>query len=243
MRNDWFVKYKLAHRGLHNDKYPENSLGAYENAIKHGFAIELDIRVLKDGNLAIFHDDNLNRMCGVDKKIEDITLEEMKSYKLLNSEYTIPTLQEVLSLVNGNVPLMIELKPVSKKMKIEEKVYNILKDYKGEFAIKAFNPLTMLWFKKHAPEILRGMLSSYFHHMGLPWIYKMLIKRLTFFKSIKPDFISYDYTNLPNKYVKNKNVPILAWTITSREDEEKALKVADNIIFQDYIPDNNLNKK
>ena len=65
MRSNWFVEYKLAHRGLHNDIYPENSLGAYENAIKHGFAIELDIRVLKDGNLAIFHDDNLNRMCGV----------------------------------------------------------------------------------------------------------------------------------------------------------------------------------
>jgi len=243
MRSNWFVEYKLAHRGLHNDIYPENSLGAYENAIKHGFAIELDIRVLKDGNLAIFHDDNLNRMCGVNKKIEDITLDEMKSYPLLNTKYTIPTIQEVLSLVNGRVPIMAELKPVSRKMKIAEKVYNVIKDYKGDIAIKSFNPLYMLWYKKNAPEVLRGMLSSYFHHTHLPWVYRSLIKRLTFYNRIKPDFISYDFNDLPNKYLKNKSVPILTWTITSKQQEQEALKYAHNVIFQDYIPDSPKNKK
>ena len=243
MRSDWFLKYKLAHRGLHNDIYPENSLGAYENAIKYGFAIELDIRVLKDGNLVIFHDDNLNRMCGINKKLENITLEEMKEYKLKNTEYTIPTLQEVLTLVDGKVPIMMELKPVSRKMKITQRVYDVIKDYKGDIAVKSFNPLYMLWYKKNAPQILRGMLSSYFHNTNLPKIYRFLIKRLTFYDRIKPDFISYDFTNLPNKYIKNKNTPILAWTITSPQEEMEAMQFANNIIFQDYIPDNQLNKK
>ena len=241
MRSNWFIKYKLAHRGLHNDIYPENSLGAYENAIKHGFAIELDVRVLKDGNLAIFHDDNLNRMCGVNKKIEDITLDEMKEYHLNNTDFTIPTLQEVLSLVKGKVPIMIELKPVSKKMKITKRVYDVIKDYKGDIAVKSFNPLYMLWYKKNAPDIIRGMLSSYFHHTHLPLVYRSLIKRLTFYNRIKPDFISYDFNNLPNKYIKNKDVPILAWTITSKEEEIEAMKYAHNVIFQDYIPDNPIN--
>ena len=243
MRSKWFVNIKLAHRGLHNDIYPENSLGAYENAIKHGFAIELDVRVLKDGNLAIFHDPNLQRMCGVDKNIEDITLDEMKSYRLLSSDYTIPTLQEVLELVDGKTPIMIELKPVKRRSKIEEKVYNVIKNYQGEIAVKSFNPLTMLWYKRNAPEIIRGMLSSYFHNTNLPKIYRALIKRLTLFKLIKPDFVSYDFNNLPTKYLKNKNVPVLAWTITSKDMEEEALKVADNVIFQDYIPNSPNNKK
>ena len=243
MRNKWFVDIKLAHRGLHNDIYPENSIGAYENAIKHGFAIELDVRVLKDGNLAIFHDYNLYRMCGVDKNIEDVTLDELKTYRLLNTEYTIPTLQEVLDVVDNKTPIMIELKPVKRHSKIEEKVYNVIKNYKGDIAVKSFNPLSMLWFKRKAPQVIRGMLSSYFHNTNLPRIYRRLIKRLTLFTLIKPDFISYDFSNLPNKYVSKKKVPILAWTITSKEMEEEALTVADNVIFQDYIPDNTHNKK
>ena len=241
MRSNWFIKYKLAHRGLHNEAYPENSIGAYENAIKYGFAIELDVRVLKDGNLAIFHDDNLERMCGVNKKIEDITLDEMKEYHLNNTDFTIPTLQEVLSLVKGKVPIMIELKPVSKKMKITKRVYDVIKDYKGDIAVKSFNPLYMLWYKKNAPDIIRGMLSSYFHHTHLPLVYRSLIKRLTFYNRIKPDFISYDVNNLPNKYIKNKDAPILAWTITNKEEEMDVMKYAHNVIFQDYIPDNPIN--
>ena len=242
MRSNWFIKYKLAHRGLHNDIYPENSLGAFENAMAHGFAIELDVRVTKDGSLVIFHDSNLQRMCGVNSNIADLTLSDIKECRLLNSEFAIPTLEEVLDLVQGNTPIMIELKPVSRKMKITNKVYDAIKDYKGDIAVKAFNPLYMLWFKKHAPHIIRGMLSSYFKHTNLPFIYKFLIKRLTFFGRIKPDFISYDINNLPNKYVKNKNVPILAWTIYSEEEEKHALTLADNVIFQDFIPNKTIKK-
>jgi glycerophosphoryl diester phosphodiesterase len=182
-------------------------------------------------------------MCGVNKKIEDITLDEMKSYPLINTKYTIPTLQEVLTLVDGRVPIMAELKPDGRKMNITKRVYDVIKEYKGDIAIKSFNPLYMLWYKKNAPEVLRGMLSSYFHHTHLPIIYRNLIKRLTFFNRIKPDFISYDFHDLPNKYIKNKNVPVLAWTITNKNEEAEALKYAQNIIFQDYIPSNTKNEK
>lgn len=235
-RSNWFCKYKIAHRGLHSDIYPENSLGAFENACKLGFAIELDVRATKDGEVVCFHDGNLRRLCKVDCDINDIESKDLSKYTLLDSEYSIPTLKEVLDTINGKTPLMIEIKPTSKKDKLEEKVYKLIKDYKGDIAIKSFNPFVVMWFKKHAPEIPRGMLSSFFNEIHLPFIYKALLKRLFFYRWAKPDFISYDINNLPNKYLKNRNVPILTWVITSSEMEKIALTYADNVIFENYIP-------
>ena len=232
MRSNWFCKYKLAHRGLHSDKFPENSLGAFENACNHGFAIELDVRLTKDGTPIIFHDRNTYRMCGIDKNINELTIDELEQYHLSGTKYTIPTLQQVLDLVDGKTPIMIELKPVRKKENIEKITYSLLKDYKGEFAIKSFNPLTIMWFKKHAPEVLRGMLSSYFEGIKLPLIYKLIVKKLYMFHLVKPDFISYCHSNLPNKYVQRKKVPIIAWTINSPSMEKEVLQKANNIVFE-----------
>ena len=236
-RSYWFCKYKIAHRGLHDSIYPENSLGAFENACQHGFAMELDVRTNKDGTVVCFHDVNLRRMCKVDIDVKDLKDEDLSKYTLLDTKFNIPTLQEVLDLVNGRAPIMIEIKPTSRKGKLEQKVYNIIKNYKGDIAIKSFNPFVVMWFKKHAPEIPRGMLSSFFDEIHLPFIYKAVLKRLFFFKWAKPDFISYDINNLPNKYIRNRNVPILTWVITSRDMEKIALSHADNVIFENYLPD------
>ena len=176
-----------------------------------------------------------------DKEIRDLTIDELRQYKLADSEYGIPTLQEVLEAINGKTAIMIELKPVNKKDKIEKIVYSLIKDYEGDIAVKSFNPFSMLWFKRHAPEILRGMLSSNFDGINMPWIYKTGIKNLWFYRLIKPDFISYNYINLPNKIVQKKNIPVIAWTIDSKEIEVKALKVANNIVFEQYIPDSPTN--
>lgn len=244
MRSQWFCKYKLAHRGLHNEFFPENSLGAFENACTYKFAIELDVRILKDGTPVIFHDRNTKRMCGIDALINDINAEDLANYKLNNSKYSIPTLREVLDLVAGRTPIMIELKPVNRKEKIEEKVYSIIKDYQGDIAVKSFNPISMMWFKRHAPEVIRGMLSSAFNDVeDLPFIYKQLVKKLRLFSWVKPDFISYNYTDLPNKYVTKRKVPVLAWTITNKDAEAIAMHNADNIIFEQYLPDSNITDK
>lgn len=244
MRSQWFCKYKLAHRGLHNEMFPENSLGAFENACTYKFAIELDVRILSDGTAVIFHDRNLLRMCGIDKNINDLTLKELDDYKLNGSKYSIPTLKQVLELVDGRTPIMIELKPVNKKEKIEEKVYSLIKDYKGDIAVKSFNPISMMWFKKHAPEVLRGMLSSSFNDIeGLPLLYKQIVKKLRLFSLVKPDFISYNHSDLPNKYVTKRKVPVIAWTITDKEMESEAMKNADNIVFEGYVPESNIADK
>ena len=241
MRSKWYCKYKLAHRGLHNEQFPENSLGAFQNACENGFAIELDVRILKDGNAVIFHDPNLIRMCGVDIDIHDLTIEDLNNYKLNNTNYTIPTLKQVLELIDAKTPIMIELKPVKKNEHIEEIVYNLIKDYQGDIAVKSFNPFTMIWFKKHAPEILRGMLSSCFHGIKLPFFHKVAVKNLWLFNYVKPDFISYNYSDLPNKYVSKRKVPVLAWTIDSEDKEKMIMHYADNIIFENYIPTSPIN--
>lgn len=235
-KNNWFCKYKIAHRGLHTDVFPENSLGAFENAKNLGFAIELDVRVTKDKEVVVFHDDTLNRMCGVDGAVEHFTLSELSKFKLSKSQYTIPTLQQVLDLVAGVVPIMIELKPASKHDHLEERVYNIIKNYKGDLAVKSFNPFSVMWFKKHAPNIPRGMLSSFLDGVKLPSVYRKLIKSLAFFKLVKPDFISYDIHNLPNKYIEKRGVPVLAWTIRDKNMESEAMKVASSVIFENYTP-------
>ena len=240
-KNIWVTKYKIAHRGLHNANLPENSLGAFENAMQKGFAIELDVRLTKDDKVVVFHDDDTLRVCGEKFVIRQTLYEDLKKLKLDSTDYNIPTLEQVLSLINKRVPIMIELKSASKKEQLEPKVYDIIKDYDGDIAIKSFNPISVLWFKKHAPHILRGMLSSYLEDINLPRIYKTIIKKLLLFKFVKPDFISYNFENLPNKYVSRKKVPVIAWTIRDEESQNQALNYASSVIFEGFIPENPLN--
>lgn len=237
MQNNWLTTIKIAHRGLHNEEFPENSLGAFENACKFGFAIELDVQLTRDNHVVVFHDDNLERLCNVKKTIQNSTLSELQEYKLLNSSYTIPTLHEVLALVDKRTPILIELKSSKPRSTIAKHVYSIIKDYPGQLAIKSFNPMEVIWFKKHAPEITRGMLASFLEDINFPRIYKLMIRSLAFYKQAKPHFISYNIFDLPNKYVSRHNVPILTWTITSPTLESEALKIADNIIFENYTPE------
>lgn len=233
---NWLNKYKIAHRGLHNKLYPENSMPAFENAILSNCAIELDIQLLRDGTIVVFHDTNLKRMCGVDIPLFSLTAEDLPNYKLNGTEYTIPTLQEVLDWVDNKVPLIIEIKAQPKEVEIEARSYAILKHYKGDYAIKSFDPRILIWYKKFAPKVYRGMLSSDFKNIYMSPIKKFILRRLWFFKSVDPDFISYDVQALPNKYVDRHRVPLLAWVIRNPKSEKEALKIADNIIFEGYIP-------
>jgi len=237
MNIDWLTKQKIAHRGLFNDKFPENSLPAFKNACKHNFAIELDVHDISDNNIIVFHDTTLNRMCGINKKVKDLKTEELENCYLLNTNYTIPTLKEVLDVVDGKVPIIIELKIDTIRETLSQKVYQIIKDYKGPIAVKSFNHFTILWFKKHAPHIIRGMLGSSLKDMKLPRIYKWFIRNLYMFNFIKPHFISYNFDDLPYKNVSKRKVPILTWTIKNSNQEKQALQIADNIIFDSYIPD------
>ena len=149
-----------AHRGLHTDTIPENSLSAYKNALDHCYGIEIDVQLSSDGEIFVFHDKNVARMCGVKKDLTAMTAEEIKQLRLLGTDEQVPTLNEVLALVDGRVPLLIEIKYYANNEKLCEKLAETLDTYIGSFAIQSFDPLILRYFKKYRPRFARGQLVS-----------------------------------------------------------------------------------
>lgn len=235
----WLVEDYIAHRGLHNKEFPENSIPAFENAIKNGYPIELDVQLLKDDTVIVFHDSSLSRMTGQDGYIENLTKEELSNYKLNSTGYTIPTLEEVLKFVNGRTPLLIEIKNSGKVGKLESETYNLLKKYQGEYAIQSFNPYVLSWFKQNAPEVLRGQLAkSSYKNDNLSLIKRIVLKNMLLNKKVScPHFIAYEAKALPSRIVRRfKKLPLIAWTIRSQEEYIKTIKYCDNIIFENFEP-------
>ena len=219
----------ISHRGVHdNIRCPENSIEAFKQAIKKGYIIELDVHLLKDNEIVVFHDDNLERMTGINKKIKDTTYKELQKMNLLNTKYRIPKLIDVLDLVDGKVPLLIELKYDNPPGKLEEKLVKILDNYKGEFAVQSFHPLIINWFKKNRPDYLRGLLvPSYGKSIKRIVLASMLLKGIC-----KPNFISVDVRR-NNKRLLKKDIETLVWTIKSKEDYCKYIDKYNNLIIDD----------
>ncbi len=246
MKGQWLLKKPIAHRGLHTDTLPENSMGAFKNAIEHGYPIELDVRLTDDNVVVVFHDDKLGRMTGKDGYISKISSESLNMYKLLDTEgkpteFCIPTFEEVLSLVNGQVPLLIEFKNYDSVGLLEKKTASILGTYPGQYAVQSFNPYTIKFFKENMPDVPRGVLSCFFTKEVIKnTVKRHVLKTLKLNKIAKPDFISYCADNLPNRYVTKAHLPVLAWTVRSNETVQRLSGVANNIIFEKFIPDENI---
>ncbi len=233
----WLVEKYVAHRGLHDNQSAENSLSAFEKAIEKGYVIELDVQQISDGTVVVFHDSSLSRMTGQDGYVRYLTKEDLKSCFLGGTKETIPTFEETLKLINGRTPVIVEIKNNSKPGKLESQVLEMLRKYKGEFAIMAFNPYILKWFKDNAPEILRGQLSSFFKNEKLSFLKKFILKKLMLNSVAQPNFIAYNAQNLPNRFVRKYNtLPLLAWTIRSQEEYMRVVKYCDNIIFENFIP-------
>ncbi len=233
----------VAHRGLHNIEQgiPENSILSFKNAMKHGFAIEIDIHLTKDGQVVIFHDDNLKRVCKVDKIIEDTTLEELSEYTLCGTSEKIPTLEQLLKIANDKTMLVIEFKCNTKNYKsLCEKADEILKKYDVPYIVQSFNPLAIRWYKLNRAEVCRGQLSTNFLARNkkiniLEAICGLLL--LNFLS--RPDFISYE-----NKYFKSfaRRICIklgaisAGWTISSQNELDNCLNKYSIYIFENFIP-------
>lgn len=180
-----------AHRGLWNEKVPENSLAAFELAARSGYGIELDIQLTKDGKIVVFHDFGLKRMCGVERRVSDLTLAELKALRLLDTNQQIPTLGEALSLVDGRVPLLIELKGEDIDTMLCARAAKILDNYRGAFCVESFNPIILSWFKNYRPRYARGQLVTDFikeKRRGNKFLSFLLSHMLLNFLS-RPDFI------------------------------------------------------
>lgn len=237
--NSWLVKQKIAHRGLHDEVSPENSLSAFKKAVEKGYAIETDVQMTADGILLAFHDEILDRMTDGKGLISQKNFNEICNYTLKNSEEKIPLLSEVLSLVGGKVPLLIEIKSHKNIGPEEEKIKAMLEKYDGQYAFQSFNPFIVKWFKDNMPDVKSGVLSSFFKDVKLSVFQKIILKNLWLNKLAKPDFISYNVDDAANfkKLTKIKGtLPILFWTVRSTEQMRLVSEKCDNIIFEDFLP-------
>ncbi|MBQ8379215.1 MAG: glycerophosphodiester phosphodiesterase [Clostridia bacterium] len=232
-----FEGYKfVAHRGLFNkENIPENSIKAFELCVQKGYAIELDVNMTKDGYLVVFHDTNLKRMTGIKYDVSELNLNEIKKLKLLGTENRIPTLEDVFLLVDGNVPLMIEIKRNDKFEELMPKLISMLDKYEGEYVVKSFDPRIVYWLKKNAPHITRGQLAAKNIREVKSRIMKFLLGKMFFNIFTKPHFISYQYTNINDKMYKKqkrKGREVAVWTVKSKEEYLKIKDICDMVIFE-----------
>ncbi|MBQ9860125.1 MAG: glycerophosphodiester phosphodiesterase [Clostridia bacterium] len=241
-----FDTYRYAHRGLHSgdSRVPENSLAAFRRAAEAGLAVELDVRLSADGQVVVFHDNTLLRMCGIDKRVDALTYAELKDLTLLDSGESIPLLSEVLAVLDG-APLLCEFKNAASftDTTLCEAAWEILKDYKGPVCVESFNPMMVRWFKKNQPQVVRGILSCIFEPDNKevsPFVGKLLTYLLTNFLA-RPHFIAYQHTDTQVFSFRVCRglfrAPTFAWTIRTPEQETAAAANRfDAVIFEGYEP-------
>lgn len=233
-----FTGRNFAHRGLHRfDKtVPENSLPAFEAAAEMGYGVELDVHITKDSQIVVFHDDDLFRACGVSGRIEDMTYEELSGLRLFGTDFGIPLFSEVLAAVRYRCPMVVELKRGKRNRELCEKTYALLKKFGGDYCVESFDPRIVRWFRKNAPEVLRGQLSLNPKSMAgdTSKISAFLVGNLLTNFLSRPHFISYGIGKKPLsvKFCEMLGAMKVAWTSLESKNE----KGNDAVIFQYYRP-------
>ena len=237
----FITKSFIAHKGLHDHESPENSLSAFKKAMDNNYIIECDVQLIADGTVVVYSGEQLAKMTGRDGYVKNLIKAQLEDYKLLNSQECIPTLEEVLKLVDGKVGILIDLKDNQSRIgQLEKAVCKLIRQYKGDVAVQSFNPLSLEWFAKYSPNVLRGQVACTFtgkQFKHLSWSKRRCLRKMKFNKLSQPNFISYDANELPNRFVKKyQNLPIIGWTVKSQEEYRKCFKFVDNIIFEGFTP-------
>ncbi len=240
-----FSGRNYAHRGLHSEenKIPENSLSAFRAAREQGFGIEMDLQITADGQVVVFHDYTIDRMCGVSGKIDQMTYAELRELKLGDTDEHIPLLSEVLEVMGGKQPLVIELKPVLRRDELCVATYDIIKNYKGEFCIESFDPFALCWFRKNAPHIVRGQLSAKIarwerkqeKNMRYALAKSFVISNVFLNCLSRPHFIAHrlEKKTWAVRIAEKMGAMRFAWTSTEPGNEA----MHDSIIFEGYLPE------
>ena len=236
--------WRYAHRGLHSEGIPENSMAAFRAALKHGFGIELDVHLLKDGTLAILHDHDLKRTTGIDGKIEDLTAEDLPNCFLEGTRETIPTFAQVLELYAGKAPLIGELKAIGDNYAaLTEAACDMLANYEGVYCLESFDPRVVNWLKNNRPHLIRGQLTENFvtGKGPLPMPIKIMLTTQLENFLIQPDFVAFKYIDRknPGNFLVRKlwGIPGVTWTIKTPEALALAEKEGYIPIFEGFVPD------
>ena len=236
-------KWIYAHRGLHdnNTNAPENSMAAFRKAVEAGYGMELDVQLSKDKVPVVFHDMHLKRICGVEGRVCDYTFEELQQFRLCDTEEKIPAFSEVLEMVNGRTPLIVELKTETADVSVCPIADKFLERYKGLYCIESFNPFALHWYRTKRPKVVRGQLSDAFIKSGeyRGPSYLILQGLLLNFVS-KPNFVAYNcrYPNTLSRKICHglfHNMAV-AWTVKSAEQLETLRGPFDLFIFEGFMP-------
>lgn len=235
--------WAYAHRGLHGNGVPENSMTAFRKALESGYGIELDVHLLADGNLAVIHDSALVRTTGAQGKIEDLTTEQLSEYKLEGTDETIPTFRQVLDLYDGKAPLIVEMKSANGNHgKLTDAVCKMLSEYNGAYCIESFDPRCVSWLRKYHPEVVRGQLSENFFKSNstMHWILKLVMSIQSINLIARPDFVAYRFADRKNLSVflcrKLWKLQGVTWTLRSKEDYDAAVQENWLPIFEGFEP-------
>ena len=241
--NDILAKH-YAHRGFHDKpSIPENSMAAFLRAVSHGFPVEFDVHLISDGGLVVFHDEDLERECGVKGVIEDETMAGLEKYRLEGTDEKIPSFDEVLDLFEDTkLPLLIELKASGgNHAALADKVCERLKSYTGKYVIESFDPRVLLAVRKKAPGTAVGQLAQNFlrRREGLPLYQAVILTNMMFNPLSRPEFIAYRYEDINDIAVRSaikRGKRTAVWTINNITDYRKATKAGMVPIFEQFDP-------
>ena len=230
----YFSRFFYAHRGLHGADVAENSLTAFQKATDAGYAIELDVQLSADGDVVVFHDPSLARVCGVSGNVLEKTWAELSKIPLSGTADTIPRFSDVLAAIGGKVPLLVELKPLpaAKLRELCEKTYALLKTYPGRYCIESFHPVIVYWFYKNAPEVFRGQLACKMtHSLGYSRPVSFVTQNMLGNFLSHPQFIAFNEQDrglLSYRIVRRLwHADTAAWTVR----DEQTLKTPDFDFF------------
>lgn len=243
---EWMRDYDYAHRGLHDREkgIPENSLAAFAAAVEQGYGMELDVHLSRDGRLMVIHDASLERVCGVEGKVEDFTCGQLKALSLCGTEERIPTLEEVLALVDGKTPLIVEIKPEKGNTPLLcLGAAELLDKYPGKFCVESFDPRAVRWFRKNRPAWIRGQLTEYFRRHGNTSIFALedfFLHHVLGNVAARPDFLAYNTEDrhcltlrMCRKLFGTLEVD---WTVRDYKQYETVKKDGAVVIFEGFRP-------
>ncbi|HEY5704254.1 MAG TPA: glycerophosphodiester phosphodiesterase family protein [Terrimicrobiaceae bacterium] len=236
----WLVATPIAHRGLHDETHPENSLSAIEAALQRGFPVEIDVQVSADGRAVVFHDWNLLRLTGFDARVKMTSSAEIAKLRIEGGSERIPLLEDVLDLIGGRQGVIIEIKNRKRPCALEQEVSRILRDYPGDAVIHSFNPFSLGWFRSNHPSLCRGQISCSFDTDDMAGWKKIILANYGMNWMSRPQFISHHWKQLPAivPWLLRRvlGMPLLAWTVRSVGEQDAALRYSDNFFFETYVP-------
>lgn len=229
-----------AHRGAYGDDIPENSLAAFARAADNGCGIELDVQLSKDGEVMVFHDTFLERMTGMPGRCCDYTAAELCKMHLISTGETIPTFRDVLTLVNGRVPLLVELKGESLDTALCAPTAELLRAYHGEYIVESFNPCLLGWFARHEPDMIRGLLyTNVTKQNGLSPI-SLLLGAMLLNRIARPQFLACDgrfcRRPAPWLFMHLYRTPVWVWTLSDAGQQIEWHEKGMRSIYEGFLP-------